>query len=232
MHDGQNVFDDFVQDSYADHTWQAAKTADRLIHAGEIPPFILIGVSHGDDQRIKEYLPHYVTLKAKGELIFDPPLIGAADSVLAYYRSEVDPYVRHNYRVLPGRQHTATCGSSMGGLLSQYFAWEAPDFAQHHAILSPAYWLTQNEDGSNRMIERIEKVTRPDVRIWLDSGVEDMVGKGDDGMYLTMEMRDALLKLGFREGVDFHYMLDRNGIHHESSWARHLPDIFRFLFAG
>ena len=230
MHDGQNVFDAYVQDCFAGHSWQAAATADRLIAAGEIRPMIIAGIANGNEHRTQEYLPDYVTLTQKGSLVFDPPLKGGADRTLTYYVNEIDPYIRMRFRALPGRENTATCGSSMGGLLSHYFAWEMPSFARHHAILSPAYWLTNDAGGENAMLKRMQAQPKPDVRIWIDSGVEDMVGKGDDGMYLTMAMRDAMLALGFRQGNDFHYMLDETAIHHETSWAKRLPEIFKFLF--
>lgn len=230
MHDGQNIFDAYVQDCFAGHSWQAARTADRLIAAGEIRPPIIVGIANGDMARTQEYLPDYVTLSKKGGLVFDPPLKGGADRTLAYYINEVAAFIRSKYRVLSGRENTATCGSSMGGLLSNYFAWEAPEFAKHHALLSPAYWLTLNDSGENAMIKRMQALPKPDVRIWIDSGVEDTVGKGDDGMYLTMEMRDAMLALGFEEGVDFHYLLDETAIHHETCWAKRLPGVMRFLF--
>ncbi len=230
MHDGQNLFDDFVSDCFAGHTWQAAGAADRLIAAGEMQPLIIVGVANGGDHRTQEYLPHYASIGKKGSLNYDPPLIGTADRVLAYYLYEVDPYIRENYRLLSGRENVGTCGSSMGGLLSQYIAWEAPEFARNHAILSPAYWLTKNDNGENVMLQRLKNMPVPDVRIWLDSGVEDVVGKGDDGMNETIEMRDALLELGFGEGKNLRYFLDKQGIHHETTWARRLPEVLKFLF--
>ena len=54
---------------------------------------------------------------------------------VAYYRDEVAPFVAERYRVLSGREHTATCGSSLGGLFSIYIAWQHSDFARHHAAL-------------------------------------------------------------------------------------------------
>ena len=230
MHDGQNVFEAYVKDSFAGFSWRADEAADSLIASGDIRPLIIVGVSNGDSQRTAEYLPPYMTIFSKRKAHFRRPITGKADKVLEYYRFEVDPYVRTNYRLLPGRDNVGTCGSSMGGLLSNYFAWEAPDFARHHAIVSPAYWLTRNQEGGLEMLEQMYFSNPPDVRIWLDSGSEDIPGKGDDGMRETIMARDLLIKLGFRPGKDFCYYLDKGAIHTEASWAERFPKILKFLF--
>ena len=42
-------------------------------------------------------------------------------------------------------------------------------------------------------------------------------------------MRDLLIEKGYREGETLCYIQETGGIHHESSWARRLPDALRFL---
>ena len=236
MHDGQNVFEAFVKDSYIEKSWQADVTADRLIREERMQPAIIVGVGNAADHRMVEYLPPYMTLWMKlGRRRKERPLLGSADRTAAYYIEEVAPFVESTYRVLSGRKNMATCGSSMGGLLSGYFAWEHPTFARHHAIVSPAFWLTRNQEGGLEMLERMAFMDRPDVRIWLDSGTLDSTGsniRGDDGMALTVEARDILLKKGFELGRDFCYYLDEGAAHTEAAWARRLPLILEFLFPG
>lgn len=246
MHDGQNCFEQFVQDSYAG-SWKADQTADLLIGEGRMQECIIVGVSNGSEERIAEYLPPYATYqlpprKKKGStktvdvtdhVLIDPPALpvtGRGHHTVDYYQYEAAAYLRQNYRILNGRDFTATCGSSMGGLFSTYIAWEYPEFARHHAILSPAYWITRTPDGTIETVERLRTSQPPDLRLWLDSGTLDAPGRGDDGMPETAAARDALLENGYQLGPNFQYCLDEGAIHHESAWAARLPQVFQFLF--
>ena len=244
MHDGQNCFEAFVADSYAG-SWKADITADWMISQGRMRPCIIVGVGNGSEARIAEYLPPYATYqlpprKTKGstkttddgeEAIVQPPsIVGRAQKTAVYYRDEVAAYMRHHYRVDGRREQTATCGSSMGGLLSTYLAWEFPEFARHQAVLSPAFWLTRTAAGTFETIERLRTGKPRDVRIWLDSGTEDAPGRGDDGWPETAVARDALLENGYQLGANFHYFLDEGACHRESDWAARLHQVFEFLF--
>jgi predicted alpha/beta superfamily hydrolase len=233
MHDGQNCFEAFADDSYVG-SWRADETADRLINEGSMRPCLIVGVSHGGEERLAEYLPPYATfqLRRSAEVGFRRKQIrGRADETFAYYRDDVAPYLCRHYRVLSGRDNRATCGSSMGGLFSTYIAWEHPEFARHHAILSPALRITRGLLARrNKFIERLRDGKPRDLRLWLDSGTLDAPGRGDDGMKETAAARDALLGSGYVLGANFQYRLDKGAIHHESAWAARLPQVFRFLF--
>ncbi|NJN81460.1 MAG: alpha/beta hydrolase [Caldilineaceae bacterium] len=240
MHDGQNCFEAFAEESFAG-SWKADLVADRLIAAGQMQPVIIVGVSNSAHQRMAEYLPPYAT--------FVPPVgaadkqrsyrrlsvvEGQADRTFKYYRDEVAVYVRERFRVLVGREHTATCGSSLGGLFSAYIAWEHPEFARHHGLMSPSFWITciypDRPEGPFEAIERMRSGKPRDVRLWLDSGTaNNHHGDGSDGLEITRMARDALLENGYSLGVDFRYYQDVNGIHHESSWSARLPKVYRFL---
>lgn len=240
MHDGQNCFESFVEDSFVG-SWKADETADQLIGQGQMQECIIVGVGHGVQQRIAEYLPPYVThkppsptlsyqVKKKRLLLKSTPVIGQADQLAAYYRYEVAPYIRQHYRVLSGRDHTATCGSSMGGLFTTYLAWERTEFARHHAALSPSYWITKNSQGTLEMVERLRTGEPRDIRLWLDSGTLDAPNGGDDGKLETVAAREALLANGYQEGSGFRYHLAEGATHSEAAWAARLHLVFQFLF--
>lgn len=229
MHDGQNCFEAYAADSYVG-SWRADEIADDLIGQDLMEPCIIVGVGHGGSERTAEYLPPYAALPAQKGKDKRKRINGRADQTFRYYRDDVAPYISQQYRVLPGRENTATCGSSMGGLFSTYIAWEFPEFARQHALVSPAYWITANGQGKMEPIERLRKDKPRDVRLWLDSGTRDAPGRGDDGRYETIAARDALLQNGYVAGSDFHYHLAKGAIHKESAWAARLPLIFQFLF--
>lgn len=236
MHDGQNVFEAYLQDCYIGKSWQADVSADRLIAAGKMRPAIIVGVGNAGEMRMVEYMPPYMTHRLKlGPRRRRRPQTGIADQTAAFYIDEVAPFIETTYRALPGRENRATAGSSMGGLFSSYLAWENEGFARNHAIVSPSFWLTRNQEGGLEMLERMAFMARPDVRIWLDSGSLDSLGgntNGDDGKALTIEARDILLKKGFETGRDFRYYLDEGAAHNEAAWAGRMPLILEFLFPG
>jgi predicted alpha/beta superfamily hydrolase len=246
MHDGQNCFDAFVDDSYAG-AWQADLAASLLIRQGLMRECLIVGVSNGHEQRILEYLPPYArhlppprrptVAVDHGEDQPPPqrqrplkPVPGRAAETLAYYRDEVAPYIAQRYRTLTDREHTATCGSSLGGLFSVYIAWEHTDFARHHAALSTSFWITRNLTGQMETIQRMRNTPRQDIRLWLDSGTLSSPGGGDDGQRETAEARAALLEAGYVEGVDFQCYVAEGATHSEAAWAARLPLVLQFLF--
>ncbi|MEQ8819952.1 MAG: alpha/beta hydrolase-fold protein [Sumerlaeia bacterium] len=223
MHDGQNVFQAFVQDSFAG-SWRADEAADRLIAGGLIQELIIVGVANGQGDRIEEYLPPYVS--------FVRPTVnipaGRADETFAFYRDEVTSHVEATYRTLPGRDNRATAGSSLGGLFTAYIAWEHPDFARHHAALSTSYWITQEGDGGPmETIEKFRTESPRDIRLWIDSGTE---GSTQDGLSDTYTARDALLQNGYILGSDLWHHVHHGGGHNEPSWASRFPLVLEFLF--
>ncbi len=236
MHDGQNVFEAFASDSYMG-SWRADETADKLITSGLMKACIIVGISNGGAERLKEYQPpynkmHYAPLTKKGTPRKRPFVIeGKADKTAVYY-NEVATYLKKRYRILEGREHTATCGSSMGGLFSTYLAWEYPDFAKHHAALSPSYWTTKRDDGKLNIFERIRSYPKRDLRLWLDSGegTSNIEGADDDNKFCTQKARAVLLESGYKESLDFEYFLAKGALHREADWAARLDKVFRFLF--
>jgi predicted alpha/beta superfamily hydrolase len=120
----------------------------------------------------------------------------------------------------------------MGGLFSTYIAWEYPEFAKHHAAMSPSYWTTKRNDGKLNILERTKSYPKRDIRLWLDSGegTSSLEGADDDNKFCTLKAKNVLLECGYQEGQDFVYYLAKNGRHSESDWAGRLDKVFSFLF--
>ena len=62
MHDGQNCFETYSEDSYAG-TWRAEEAADAVIGSGQMRECIIVGVSNGRNERMAEYLPPYASYR-------------------------------------------------------------------------------------------------------------------------------------------------------------------------
>ena len=225
LHDGQNCFETFSEDAFGE-TWRAERAADAMIAAGRVQPCLIVGVSNGGEKRLEEYQPPYSRLPDAPRRRLHRTPRGRADELYREYL-EVSRFIAANFRVLPGRDHTATCGSSMGGLFSAYLAFTHPDFAKHHALMSPSFWTTETRRGF-RIFRRLRRAPVRDVRIWLDSG--EGQGDSDDNKTVTILARDALLKAGYEEGREFVYHFFPGGTHSEASWAARFPAVLVYLF--
>lgn len=236
MHDGQNAFEAFKQDSFAGVSWQADLTAERLIGAGQMRPCLIVAVANGLEQRLAEYLPPYSCYRHTVQHPHNKrrklarQICGRADVTFRYYAEDVAGFIRAHYRVKQGREHTATLGASMGGLFSTYIALRYPEFARHHAALSPSYWITRERGGQLGIIRQLFETPKRDLRLWLDSGEgRNIPGGDDDNKFCTLAMREALLQAGYREGEEVQYFLAKGAKHCEADWAARLDLVLRFL---
>lgn len=225
MHDGNNCFEQYVQDSFVG-SWKADLVATRLVDEGRLRKCIIVGVANGGMNRMKEYLPPWACYRGT---------CGEGDKTMAYYFEDLLPWLREHYRVAEGRENVATVGSSLGGLMAVYAAFEWTAHAKHHAGLSSAFQVTRTAGGDEPQIfAKYGAMPKPDVRLWIDSGTLDVPNStdpaDDDGMRYTTKMRDTLLGMGFVYGDDMMHMTDPGGIHNEASWAGRLDRVFEYLF--
>jgi predicted alpha/beta superfamily hydrolase len=202
MHDGQNLFG-------ADAMfggWRVGQTADRLIAEGSVEPVIVIGIGNTSG-RMQEYIP--------------PQDGGRAQDYARFLIDELKPWVDGRYRTRSDAEHTAVAGSSLGGLVSLYLAWEHPDVFGRAASLSGSFWL---ENWANGLA-----TDQPPsgLRLYLDSGT---AGASGDSMQYTYGVRDALLRHGWVLNGDLQHVVDPGAAHNEQYWKARFDGVLRFLF--
>ncbi len=56
LNDGQNLFEAAL--SLSGQTWCAAEAAAQAMAAGEVPPFIIVGIDHAGASRSYDYCPY------------------------------------------------------------------------------------------------------------------------------------------------------------------------------
>lgn len=204
MHDGQNIFDAVT--SYTGVDWQADETATRLISEGKMQGIIIVGIYNSDD-RLDEY-----SLSPKGKLYRD------------FLVNTLKPFIDKEYRTLPGREHTATMGSSMGGLVSFLLVWYHSRVFSGAGCLSPSFVYHKSQ-----AIKTLKKSDLPGekVRIYMDCG-----GVGGERLLYKgcKKVARILRKKGLAAGKDFVFYYDRNANHSEGAWASRLWRPFLFLF--
>ena len=199
MHDGQNLFDSGT--SFAGSEWHVDETMEML--AGEGIEAIVVGLNHGNEQRIAEYNPFPQHWQGRGE------------HYLQFIIETVKPVIDHDFRTRPERESTGIMGSSMGGLISLYAFFHQPQVFGFAGVMSPALWI-----GGGAIYYDVEAAPYTPGKIYLDNGTREASAR---------RMNALLVKKGYRHEADLKYVVEQDGEHTESAWARRLPDALRFL---
>jgi predicted alpha/beta superfamily hydrolase len=232
MHDGQNLFDPAL--AFGGNPWHADDAIDAAASSGtcasgsvcakdsdcggaglceSFREAIIIGVENTVD-RMDEYTP-----------VPDPKYGGGkGDLYLKMLVDELKPKVDVLLRTRPEREHTALCGSSLGGLISAHAGVTRPDTFGLIGAMSPSTWW-----AGTAIIAEVKasqgKTPRP-LRLYLDSGD---AGASNDDVTNTNLLAATYLSIGFVEGKDFHHLVGHNDQHSEIYWAKRLPGALRFL---
>jgi predicted alpha/beta superfamily hydrolase len=222
MHDGQNLFD--AATSFAGE-WRVDETLAQL--AVEGLELVVVGIPNGGDDRFAEYTPY------RG-LDGIRPAGGRGPTDRRWVVERVKPAVDAAFPTRPERAATGIMGSSLGGLISLWAALEHAETFARIAAMSPA--IVPGQGPIHRRLRRL--ATLPE-RLYLDVGGREgsMAPTEADGRRWSAafvrdahRLRDELVGAGLRDGAELRYVEDRDAIHHESAWARRLPEALRFLF--
>ena len=197
MQDGQNLF--FPDEAFLGNDWHVDETVGVLDTMSVVDDFIVVAVYSKD--RLAEYTkPGYET--------YGKSLVG-----------EVKPRIDQDFRTLPGPYRTALLGSSLGGVVSFYLAWEWPDVFGRAACLSSTFGYRDD------LFERVLSEEKRDAGFYLDSGWPG------DNYEITLSMAMALVSRGWVFGRDLIHFAFPLAEHDEKAWGLrlHMP---MQLFSG
>lgn len=216
LHDGQNLFPGDA--NFGGQSWEAAAAMDGGAASGAIREAILVGIDN-TDARMSEYTP-----------TADPDYGGGGGGAyLAFVIDEVRPWVDATYRTLEGPASTGILGSSLGGLISAYAGVRRPDVFGLIGVLSPSTWW----DG-RMLVNEVGSIPYRDsraLRVYVDTGdtgAEDNHDCKPDTDVLVATYRDV----GYRDDVDFRYVVQPGADHNEYWWAQRLPGALAFLLGA
>jgi hypothetical protein len=187
MQDGKNLF--FPEEAFLGREWGVGEAVRLLDTMNAVDRVVIVGVHSGD--RMGEYTkPGYQ----------------------AYARSvveEIKPEVDRRIRVLTSPRETGVIGSSLGGVVSFFMAWEYPQVFGYAACMSSTF--SHKDD----LIDRV--LAEP--KFYLDSGWPG------DNYEVTLAMAMALGHRGYRVREDFLHFVFPLEEHDERAWGRrlHLP---------
>lgn len=214
LQDGQNLFD--PETAFGGQDWHADVTADNLIMRGVIEPLILVGVYNTGVRRVSEYTPTREPRMRKG---------GKADRYAAMLAREVKPFIDSHYRTLKAAAYSGVGGSSLGGLVSLVAGLKYPRVFGRIAALSPSVWWDRR--AILNVVEASATTARP--RIWLDAGTAE----GNQPHHVVADvrlLRDALVKKGWREGIDLQHWEHDGAGHNEQAWGARFAHVLEYLF--
>lgn len=171
MHDGQMLYD--AATTWNKQAWEVDETAQKLIDAKQVQPFIVVGIWNHPQKRHAEYFPQkpyahltleqqdWVTaqLREKGRTDL-PHFQPISDNYLKFIVEELKPYIDRTYATYADASHTFVAGSSMGGLISWYAMCEYPNVFGGAACLSthwPGVFGTDNNPIPDAFIQYLQQ---------------------------------------------------------------------------
>ena len=208
MHDGQNLFD--AATAYAGE-WKVDETLDALAKEGRLE-LIVVGIDNGQDKRMTELNAWDNERFGKGE----------GQAYTDFIVKTVKPLVDSQYRTLPGREHTAIMGSSMGGLASHYALAQYPQVFSKAGVFSPAYWTAQ--PAFDFVVRR---PVPKDARVFLLMGEKE----GPQMVSDVKRMAQAVQKTG-HPAANTVLKIVPGAEHNEAFWAGELREALLWMFAA
>lgn len=211
MHDGQNLFD--VGVSYSGE-WQVDETMEMLSMEGI--EAIVVGIANAGSGRGVDYSAH-IHSEYGG---------GGADAYIAFMGNTIKPMIDNAFRTLPDRTHTGLMGSSMGGSISLYGLLTRPDLFGFAGVMSPAFWWSEGT-----FLPWAAALPYVGGRIYMDVGDSEnpeIPGRKEAYLNEAIAMEVLLREKGYGDH-DLQFVVEAGGAHHESAWARRLPNALRFL---
>jgi enterochelin esterase-like enzyme len=213
LHDGQNLFDPATS-FIPGRTWQVREHADAAIEAGEVEPLVIVGIDNTGDRRLAEYTPERDWQRGGGEAAKYGLLLS----------EELLPWIASRYRVRADRRSTGLGGSSLGGLVTLYLGLRHARNFGKLAVMSPSVWWNHKSILGYLNEQAPQVWERP--RLWLDVGDQE----GRRTLQDTEQLARRLKANGWVDGETLHFERVPGGTHDESSWARRVRPMLRFLF--
>ena len=208
MQDGQNIFD-AATSFFAGKERHMDERAQSLISQDMVEPLIIVGIYSGGLARLNEFTP--ATSRQGGQ----------ADLYGRMLVEEIKPFIESQYRTLNGPANNALGGSSMGGFVTLYLGLKYSNIFGKLAVTSPAAFR------DHEMIVRyVQSLRKTHQRICLSVGTDETAPFLDS----TRDLHQALIKKGWREGVDLAYLEAEDVEHTPDERARRVDHLFQFLF--
>lgn len=207
LQDGQNLFNPEAPYGH----WAVDHAMGTLARNG-FGDLIIVAIDHGEEERVKEYLPYYST--EFGE--------GMGRNYIQFLKQKLIPYINKKYRVETSYDKVGIGGSSMGGLISLFAGLSEPEVFGKMLIFSPSLWISN-------MIFHHATVFEPlsESKIYLYAGGQE----SRSHLPNVRKLESILRKKAFADSLfDFELSVNMEGKHKEHYWAEEFPDAVKWLY--
>ena len=217
MSDGHNLFDKETSGFGCWYTREAVRKERQ--RSGKAA--VIVGIHNDQPYRMDDLTPALIGELASDELRaeIDPKGEGFAEFLI----HTVKPAVEARFPVLTGRENTAFCGSSAGGMMAFYLALRYPDVLSFSGVLSPAFLLYREAELDAWIRSRIQRQTP---FLYLYTGAGDPLEKD-----ICESFRHVCQLLETCCPQNKRYIrIQPEQIHHEDAWEPVFQDfLHRFL---
>lgn len=239
MHDGQMLFDG--RTTWNGQAWNVHRAITQLMHTGELPPTVVVGVWNHGPHRYAEYFPQkalalvpasvredYIDREAQGQ--------ARADAYLRFLVEELKPLLDERLGIVSTRERTFIAGASMGGLISLYALCEYPQVFGGAAGLS-THWVSvapsrkpqdlRDQRLSHAFLEYLsQRLPKPGAhRVWADRGDDELDSRYAPGLN---RFETLLRERGYTATQGTARTFAGTG-HNEADWSRRVGQALAFL---
>ena len=206
MHDGQNLFDEYIAPF---GEWGIDEALD-TIQKQKDKYAIVVAIDHGNEKRITEY-NFENNIKYGAE---------EGNKYVDFLVTNLKQFIDKKYRTKNDKSHTAIAGSSLGGLISTYAVLKYPETFGTAGIFSPAFWIAPTIDS---LAKSLSKQTAN--RFWFYAGEKE-----SSDMVPDMERIKDDIKKNVKNDVSFN--VDISGAHNEQTWRKWFPSFYKWWIGG
>ena len=217
MSDGHNLFDKETSGYGCWYTREAVRQERK--HSGRAA--IIVGIHNDQPFRVDDLTPSEMGMLASDEIRreIDPK----GERFAEFLVHTVMPLVESRFPALTGREHTAYCGSSCGGVMAFYLALRYPALFCAAGVLSPAFLLYRRRDLA-RWIRASIRAQMPFLYLYCGAG-----DPGEKAICRSFHHVCALLRTCCQKDR-YSVRIQPEQIHHEDAWEPVFQDfLHRFL---
>ena len=205
MSDGHNLFDKETSGYGCWFTREAVRQEQR--HSGKAA--IIVGIHNDQPFRMEDLTPAEIGVLASD--VIRREINPKGEDFAVFLVHTVMPKVESRFPALTGKESTAYCGSSAGGVMAFYLALRYPDLFCAAGVLSPAFLLYRRRD----LARWIRASIRPQMPfLYLYSGAGD---PGEKAICRSFHRVCAVLETCCPKDR-FCARIQPKQIHHEDAW--------------
>ena len=210
-----------------------ASMLESLYEGGDgIEPLLCVGIHCGPERKMEYGVagqPDYKGFGAKAAVY------------TSFIFDELLPFIRKKY-VVPSFKEKAFAGFSLGGLTALDIVWNHPDEFAKAGVFSGSLWwrnidqhAKEYDDDQHRIMHQQIRNGKyvPWLKFFLQCGNKDETKDRNhngiiDSIDDTRDLVTELVKKGYSQETDIHYLEMPDGHHDVFTWGRAMPDFLKW----